>query len=480
MTRRVIPGLEAPDPVLEREIRSRLDDVEVALEKAVLADSDMLAETSQYLLKAGGKRFRPMLVLLSGYFGDARDPRLVPGSVSIELVHQATLYHDDVIDEADARHGVPSANVRWDNTVAILTGDYLFARASEISTELGTDVCALLARTIATLCDGQIREVEAAGRVEQQTGAYMEIIRRKTGALIATSCRLGGMLSDAPAEYLDVLDGFGEALGLAFQLSDDIMDLTVSSDVLEKEPGQDLREGVYTLPILDAMNHGPNGDELRDAAGGRSSERRVVRARARDRARGRPRRRSPGRRRRGRPGPGPRRAAAGGDGSDRADPAGRVPRRPVRRQARRRDRPTGRVGRMILLGSALGKTFTSVETYYQSYGVVLAVLIAGVGLVAVAFGAARLIAPSRPLPEKLLTYECGIDPVGQGWSQSQVRYYVYGFLFVIFDVESVFLFPWARVFESLGYQAVVEMAIFVGILAVGLLYAWRKGVLKWA
>ena len=131
---------------------------------------------------------------------------------------------------------------------------------------------------------------------------------------------------------------------------------------------------------------------------------------------------------------------------------------------------------MILLGS----THASVETYYQSYGVVLAVLIAGVGLVAVAFGAARLIAPRRPLPEKLLTYECGIDPVGEGWSQSQVRYYVYGFLFVIFDVESVFLFPWAGVFEGLGYQAVVEMAIFVGILAVGLLYAWRKGVLKWA
>ena len=131
---------------------------------------------------------------------------------------------------------------------------------------------------------------------------------------------------------------------------------------------------------------------------------------------------------------------------------------------------------MILLGS----THASVETYYQSYGVVLAVLIAGVGLVAVAFGAARLIAPRRPLPEKLLTYECGIDPVGEGWSQSQVRYYVYGFLFVIFDVESVFLFPWAGIFEGLGYQAVVEMAIFVGILAVGLLYAWRKGVLKWA
>jgi NADH-quinone oxidoreductase subunit A len=111
---------------------------------------------------------------------------------------------------------------------------------------------------------------------------------------------------------------------------------------------------------------------------------------------------------------------------------------------------------------------------------VLAVVAAGAILVAVAFTAARLIAPRRPLPEKLTTYECGIDPVGEGWSQSQIRYYVFGFLFVIFDVESVFLFPWARVFESLGWAAVIEMAIFIGILAAGLLYAWRKGVLRWA
>jgi NADH-quinone oxidoreductase subunit A len=136
---------------------------------------------------------------------------------------------------------------------------------------------------------------------------------------------------------------------------------------------------------------------------------------------------------------------------------------------------------VVLLESAvLARFLTQVETYYQSYGVVLAVLIAGVGLVAVAFGTARLMAPHRPLPEKLTTYECGIDPVGEGWSQSQVRYYIYGFLFVIFDVESVFLFPWARVFEGLGWTAVVEMGIFIGILAVGLLYAWRKGVLRWA
>ncbi len=262
MSRFVIPGLEAPDPVLEREIRSRLDHVEEALEKAVRADSEMLEATARYLLSAGGKRFRPMLVLLAGYFGDPTDQRLIPGSVSIELVHQATLYHDDVIDEADSRHGVPAANIRWNNTVAILTGDYLFARASDIATDLGTDICALLARTIATLCDGQIREVEAAGRLEQSVDSYMEIIRRKTGALIATSCRLGGMLSDAPGESLDVLEQFGQALGLAFQLSDDIMDLTATEQELQKEPGQDLREGVYTYPVLHALSHGDRAGEL--------------------------------------------------------------------------------------------------------------------------------------------------------------------------------------------------------------------------
>jgi heptaprenyl diphosphate synthase len=262
MSRQLVPGLEAPDGELERDVRGRLDEVEAALEKAVRADSDLLAETSSYLLAAGGKRFRPMLVLLSGYLGDPADPRLIPGSVAIELVHLATLYHDDVIDEADERRGIPSVNARWDNTVAILTGDYLFARASEISTELGTDVCALLARTIATLCDGQIREVEAAGRVEQTRAAYLEIIRRKTGALIATSCRLGGVLSDASSDHVDVLEAFGEALGMAFQLSDDIMDVSASERELGQEPGVDMKEGVYTVPVLSALSDEEHGGEL--------------------------------------------------------------------------------------------------------------------------------------------------------------------------------------------------------------------------
>jgi len=263
MSRRVIPGLEAPDAALEADIRARLDQVEQALEKSVKVEaSGLLSETSSYLIAAGGKRFRAMLVLLSGYFGDPTDPRLIPGSVAIELVHLATLYHDDVIDEADARRGAPSANMRWDNTVAILSGDFLFARASEISTELGTDVCRLLARTIAILCDGQIREVDSSAKVEQPEDNYLEIIRRKTASLIATSCRLGGMLSDATPEHTDTIEEFGDALGMAFQLSDDIMDITASQLELGKEPGSDLRLGVYTAPVLHALAHDEHREEL--------------------------------------------------------------------------------------------------------------------------------------------------------------------------------------------------------------------------
>ncbi len=262
MTRAEIPGLEAPDQILEHELRVRLNDVEASLEKAVRSDSDFVTDAASYLVAAGGKRFRPLLVLLGGYFGDSTDPRLIQGATAIEITHLATLYHDDVIDEADTRRGRPSVNARWDNTVAILTGDFLFAKASEVSSDLGTDVTRLLARTIAVLCDGQIREVEAAGRVDQSEDAYMEIIRRKTAALMATSCRLGGMLSDAPVETVERLDDFGMSLGLAFQLSDDIMDVISSEEELGKLPGQDMREGVYTLPVLYSLQDGASGRKL--------------------------------------------------------------------------------------------------------------------------------------------------------------------------------------------------------------------------
>ena len=260
MTRAEVQGLAIQDGTLEAEVRRRLAEVEAGLEKAVRSDSDFVTEAASYLVSAGGKRFRPMLLLLGGYFGDPTDPRLIQGAVAIEIVHLATLYHDDVIDEAVSRRGHTSVNATWGNTVAILTGDFLFARASEISADLGTDVSRLLARTIATLCDGQIREVELTGRATADEGAYMEIIRRKTAALIATSCRLGGMMSDAPADAIERLDDLGMALGMAFQLSDDIMDVVSTEEELRKEPGQDMREGVYTLPVLYALQDEEKGE----------------------------------------------------------------------------------------------------------------------------------------------------------------------------------------------------------------------------
>jgi heptaprenyl diphosphate synthase len=255
--------LRAPDPALEDRVRVRLAEVEVALTEAVASEIPLVSEAAGYLLAAGGKRFRPLLVALGGHLGDPDDPRLVPGAVAIELTHLATLYHDDVIDEARSRRGIPSANARWDNTVAILTGDFLFARASEISSRLGTEVTRLLARTIARVCEGQIREVQGAGRVDADETHYLGVIRRKTAALIATSCRLGGMLSGAGAEIVDGLERFGQALGMAFQLSDDIMDLTADRAVLGKEPGADLREGVYTLPVIYALRESARREELR-------------------------------------------------------------------------------------------------------------------------------------------------------------------------------------------------------------------------
>jgi heptaprenyl diphosphate synthase len=265
--RRVIPGLEAPDSALETEIRGRLDAVEDALDKAVRAESDLLSASAKYLLAAGGKRFRPMLVLVAGYFGDPTDPRLIPGAAAIELTHVATLYHDDVMDEAESRHGVPSVNTRWDNNIAILSGDFLFARASELSSDLGPEICRLLAQTIATLCDGQIRDVSTAHKVDKTEEDHLDIIRRKTGVLIATSCRLGGLLSDASPAHVELLEAVGGSIGMAFQLSDDIMDITSSQLELGKEPGTDIREGVYTVPVLYALQHSVDRDELRRILG---------------------------------------------------------------------------------------------------------------------------------------------------------------------------------------------------------------------
>lgn len=263
MTRAISKEMEAPDPILEAEIRKRLEEVEDHLAGSVQTETPLVSEAGAYLLSAGGKRFRPMLVLLGGHFGDPADPRLIPLAVAVELTHLASLYHDDVIDEADSRRGIPSVNSRWNNTVAILAGDFLFARASAIAAELGTDVSRLLATTIGRVCEGQIREVQAAGRPEIDEAEYMAVIERKTASLIATSCQVGGLLAGAPSEVVKRLATFGDSLGLAFQLSDDIMDLVADQSTLGKEPGVDLREGVFTLPVIIALRESEHREELR-------------------------------------------------------------------------------------------------------------------------------------------------------------------------------------------------------------------------
>jgi heptaprenyl diphosphate synthase len=243
-------ALPPGDPALESAVRDGLSAVEAMLHETVKTDYAFVTETSRHLVDAGGKRFRPLLVLLAAQFGDANAPGVVPAAVVVELTHLATLYHDDVMDEADVRRGAVSANARWDNSVAILTGDFLFARASDILADLGPEAVRLQARTFERLVSGQIRET-----VGPQVGAdpvehHLAVLADKTGSLIATSARFGAMLSGAPEQHVDVLTRFGERIGIAFQLSDDLLDLLSETSESGKTPGTDLREGVATLPVL--------------------------------------------------------------------------------------------------------------------------------------------------------------------------------------------------------------------------------------
>jgi heptaprenyl diphosphate synthase len=243
-------GLSSVDPALEVSLREGMAAVEVALHEAVKSDFPFVAETSRHLVEAGGKRFRPLLVLLAAQLGDPSAPGVVPAAVVVELTHLATLYHDDVMDEASLRRGAVSANARWDNTVAILTGDFLFARASDILADLGPEAVRLQARTFERLVTGQIRETVGPGEADDPVEHYLAVVADKTGSLIATSGRFGAMLSGADDAEVDVMTRFGERIGTAFQLSDDILDVTSDSTASGKVPGTDLREGVPTLPVL--------------------------------------------------------------------------------------------------------------------------------------------------------------------------------------------------------------------------------------
>jgi heptaprenyl diphosphate synthase len=245
-------GLVIPDAALESEIRAGIDAVESMLRDSVKSDYPFVTETSRHLVEAGGKRFRPLLVLLAAQFGDPAAPGVLPAAVVVELTHLATLYHDDVMDEALLRRGTVSANARWSNTIAILTGDFLFSRASDLLADLGPDAVRIQARTFERLVQGQIRETTGPDEGVDPLEYYLQVVADKTGSLISTSARFGAMFAGAPEPVAEIMIRYGERIGVAFQLSDDLLDVTSDPTGFGKTPGTDLREGVVTLPVLHA------------------------------------------------------------------------------------------------------------------------------------------------------------------------------------------------------------------------------------
>ncbi|HEX6470575.1 MAG TPA: polyprenyl synthetase family protein [Streptosporangiaceae bacterium] len=251
--RSVLDDLPAVDETLAADIEKRLVRVEEMLRRVVESDYSLLTDTARHLAEAGGKRFRPMLVLLAAQFGDPAAPGVVPSAVVVELTHLGTLYHDDVMDEAVMRRGRVSANSRWNNTVAILTGDYLFARASDLLADLGPEAVRIQARCFSRLVQGQIKETIGPEEGADPLAHYLDVVAGKTGSLIAASARLGALFAGAPASVVETLTSACEKIGVAFQLSDDIIDVAADSEESGKTPGTDLREGIRSLPVLHAL-----------------------------------------------------------------------------------------------------------------------------------------------------------------------------------------------------------------------------------
>jgi heptaprenyl diphosphate synthase len=237
--------------------------VEGRLLDAATADDPYLTRIAQHLLVAGGKRFRPLLALLAAEFGAYDDHRPVEAGVSVELIHVGSLYHDDVIDEADTRRGAASVNANWSNTVAILAGDFLMARASEVAaTHLSQESVRLLAATYADLVEGQTRELQLDFDLDHGVADYEQVIAGKTASLIRTSARLGAMAADADDDVVESLSDWAWEVGMVFQIADDALDLVADEETIGKPAGSDIREGKFTMPVLEALA-GPDGSRVR-------------------------------------------------------------------------------------------------------------------------------------------------------------------------------------------------------------------------
>ncbi|HET8588438.1 MAG TPA: polyprenyl synthetase family protein [Nakamurella sp.] len=242
-------GLDLSDPALAQRVAEGLAEVEQQLAAELRSEFDFVTEAASHLMAAGGKRFRPLFTLVAAGVGPRPDsPDVVTAAAVVELVHLATLYHDDVMDEADIRRGAESANARWDNAVAILAGDFLFARASRLVAGLGPEAVRIIADTFAELVTGQIRETVGPAPGQDPVAHHLTVLNEKTASLIDTCARYGGMFSGAPDADVAALRRYGRALGVAFQVSDDIIDIASADS--GKTPGTDLREGVRTLPVL--------------------------------------------------------------------------------------------------------------------------------------------------------------------------------------------------------------------------------------
>jgi len=257
-------GIPNLDKDLERQLSQGLDEVESLLSSHIQGDYPLVVETSRHLVEAGGKRFRPLITLISSHFGNGQSKKVIAAAVVCELTHVATLYHDDVMDEAPLRRGVESANNRWGNTVAILTGDYLFSKASDLLADLGPEAVRLQAKTFERLVIGQIQETQGPKDGGDALAHYLQVVADKTGSLIATSARFGALLSGADKSIVETLTKFGEKIGIAFQLADDVIDIASDSSQSGKTPGTDLKEGVPTLVTLQIMkSNRPEDQELR-------------------------------------------------------------------------------------------------------------------------------------------------------------------------------------------------------------------------
>ncbi|NYH78648.1 heptaprenyl diphosphate synthase [Actinopolyspora biskrensis] len=263
-----VGGFDIADSTLAESVREGMVRVERLLHEAVDSDLDFATRASLHLVEAGGKRFRPLFTLLVAEFGESDREGVVKSAAVLEMVHLATLYHDDVMDEATMRRGATSANARWDNSVAILTGDFLFAQASRLAADLGGDAVRSLARTFESLVTGQMRETVGAEPEVGLVDHYLEVIYEKTGSLIATCGRFGALFSGLEPELVGVLENIGKIVGTAFQISDDIIDIASPPDESGKTPGTDLREGVRTLPMLYELTESDADPRLRELLSG--------------------------------------------------------------------------------------------------------------------------------------------------------------------------------------------------------------------